>query len=42
MEFPTVTICDNNPFTTTMAQDLVRNVTLDRMGIDLSQSKFFL
>ena len=25
-EFPTVTICNNNPFTTKIAQDLVRNV----------------
>ena len=35
VEFPTVTILDNNPFTTKIAQDLAQNVTLNRTG-DLS------
>ena len=33
-------ICDDNPFTTEIAQNLVRNVSLDRMDINLSKADY--
>jgi hypothetical protein len=34
-EFPTVTICDANPFTTKEAEYLIRNVTIKEYGSDI-------
>ena len=32
-EFPTITICDNNPFTTKYGEELIANVTNDNLNI---------
>lgn len=40
MVFPTVTICNNNPFTSLVAQTLIKNVSLMQLNADLDNSGF--
>jgi hypothetical protein len=39
-EFPTVTICDANPFSTKEAEHLIRNVTLSEYGSDIENYSY--
>jgi len=39
-EFPSVTICDANPFTTKEAEHLIRNVTLNEYGSDIENYSY--
>ena len=39
--FPTITVCDNNPFTTKYAEDLIKNVTLNQYGVDLENMTLY-
>ena len=39
-EFPAVTICDANPFTTKEAEYLIRNVTLNEYGSDIENYSY--
>ena len=34
-EFPAITICNSNPFTTKGAQDLISNIAVSNYGIDI-------
>ena len=40
MEFPTVTICNSNPFTTTKAQSLIKNVSLNWLNTNIDILNF--
>ena len=39
-EFPTVTICDANPYSTRDAQDLIQNISMREIGADLFDMSF--
>ena len=34
-DFPVITICNSNPFTTKGAQDLISNIAVSNYGIDI-------
>ena len=38
--FPTVTICDSNPFTTEFSQNLLRNISLQAFGKEVQDMSF--